>query len=370
MGKRTSFQRLSALYHRNSCSPVTIAPDTRMVFMSDSHRGNGGRGDDFAHNRLIFLHSLAWYRNQGFTYVEVGDGEELWENGGFDSIHWAYSDIYIRMGYLHSENRLIFLWGNHNNIWRKPENVRKHLMPALCFYYDGRPSPMLEDMDTETIRAVLRGDLPAPQSKPVLRQLEVEEAIVLHHPASDLEILVTHGHQGEFWSDRFWRLSRFLVRGVWRFLQNAGARPRITPAGNYSLMREVKTRLASWSRKSGVGLITGHTHQPEFPSPGDEPCFNCGSSVHPRCITAIEIENESISLVKWQVSTHLSSGFGTSSDLVMAREILEGPVLLSEYAASGKIQSAGGKRKMERVSRRPSPGRTGTQQEQQLQQVR
>ena len=48
--------------------------------MSDCHGGNGGHGDDFAHNRIIFIHSLSWYREEGFTYIEVGDGEELWEN--------------------------------------------------------------------------------------------------------------------------------------------------------------------------------------------------------------------------------------------------------------------------------------------------
>ncbi len=334
MGLNQSFKKLDGLYEANTLKAIDINPETRMVFMADCHRGNGGRGDDFAHNRLIFLHSLAWYRKAGFTYVEVGDGEELWENGGFSSIHWAYSDIYIRMGYLHSENRLIFLWGNHNNVWRNPEAVRRQLMPALCFYYDGRPSPLLLGMDTARAEAVLRGDLPPSPSYPVLNELKAREAIVLRHGRSGLSLLVTHGHQGEFWSDRLWRLSRFLVRRVWKFLQNAGVRPRITPAGNYALMKQVESRLTSWSRKRGIALITGHTHQPEFPSPGRTPYFNCGSSVHPRCITAIEIENESIALVKWHVSTPLAAGTGISSSLTMEREVLEGPVPLEEYTGS------------------------------------
>jgi UDP-2,3-diacylglucosamine pyrophosphatase LpxH len=331
-----SLKRLTSLYRSSSAHPIEIDQNSRMVFMADSHRGNGGRGDDFAHNRLIFLHALAWYRNNGYTYTEVGDGEELWENGGFDAIHWAYSDIYIRLGYLHSQGRLLFIWGNHNNIWRRPEAVSRKLMPALCFYYDGRPSPLLEGMNPETARAVIRGELPPPESRPLLKTLEAKEAVTLRHGRSGLDILVTHGHQGEFWSDRLWRLSRFLVRRVWRFLQNAGMRPRITPAGNYALMKQVENRLTAWTKRTGVALITGHTHQPEFPSPGREPYFNCGSSVHPRCITAIEIHDESISLVKWHVSTPLASGTGTSSTLEMEREVLEGPVPLQEYTASAR----------------------------------
>ncbi len=321
-----SLRKLSRLYRSHSSRPMELNDSSRMVFMSDCHRGNGGRGDDFARNRLIFLHALAWYRNQGFTYVEAGDGEELWENGSFSPIHWAYSDIYIRMGFLHSDGRLIFLWGNHNNLWRKPENARRQLLNAFYHYYDGRPSPVIQRNNT----------------------LPVHEAIVLKHRESGLDILVTHGHQGELWSDGLWRISRFLVRRVWRFLQNAGLRPRITPAGNYALMKEVESRLTAWTRNTGVALITGHTHQPEFPSPGGSPYFNCGSCVHPGSITAMEIMNGEIALVKWQVSTPLASGTGAESHLFMARELLEGPVPLAAYAPSSISSSTAASSAMER----------------------
>jgi UDP-2,3-diacylglucosamine pyrophosphatase LpxH len=325
---------LTSLYQRCRQNPVMIDSSSRLVFMSDCHRGNGGWGDDFSRNRLLFLHALGHYRSLGFTYVEVGDGEELWENSSFDSVHWAYSEVYIRLGYLHSEGRLIFLWGNHNNAWRQPQRVRAELTPALWMYFDGRVSPLLEDLGREALLQILSGDGPPPD-RPLLRPLRTREAVVLRHRGSGGEILVTHGHQGELWSHRVWPLSRFLVRRVWRMLQNAGLRPRITPAGNYALMRETESRLTQWCRSSGIPLVAGHTHRPELPSPDDPPYMNCGSCVHPRCITALEIEGSEVSLVKWHVSTRTAEGMDADSQLRLMRTVLEGPVPLQEYFRNG-----------------------------------
>ena len=50
-------------------------------------------------------------------------------------------------------------------------------------------------------------------------------------------------------------------------------------------------------------MIGGHAHRPTFPSLGKSMYFNNGSCIHLECITAIEIEKECISLVKWSVMT-------------------------------------------------------------------
>lgn len=50
-------------------------------------------------------------------------------------------------------------------------------------------------------------------------------------------------------------------------------------------------------------IITGHTHRPMFPEIGEPLYFNDGSCVHPRCITAIEIVEGDVTLVKWVVKT-------------------------------------------------------------------
>ena len=334
MSLNASHKNLDNLFRKWRREPLMINSDSRIVFMSDCHRSNGGHGDDFAHNRIIFMHSLSWYRMEGFTYVEVGDGEELWENPDFSRIHWAYSDVYIRLGHLHSEGRFILIWGNHNNIWRHSEQIAKYLMPAMWFYYDGRPSPVLENMSPDLLHRILSGEIPSSGDNPIFKQLPSRDAVVLKHSKTGMEILVTHGHQGELFGDRLWPLSRFLVRHVWRMLQNAGFRPRITPAGNYALMKKVESRLTSWCRRTGIPLIAGHTHQPEFPAQGNPPYFNCGSCVHPRCITAIEIQDDMISLVKWHLSTPLAESRGEGSEVCIIRTILQGPMPLNAYAAN------------------------------------
>ena len=71
--------------------------------------------------------------------------------------------------------------------------------------------------------------------------------------------------------------------------------------------------------------ITGHTHRPRFPELGDIAFFNDGSCVHPRSITGIEIENGTITLIKWQISTK------EDGTLQIIRDVLEGPNSVEDY---------------------------------------
>ena len=72
-------------------------------------------------------------------------------------------------------------------------------------------------------------------------------------------------------------------------------------------------------------LIAGHTHKPALPPPGESLYFNDGSCVHPRCITAVELENGMAALVKW---AHFTRMDGT---LYVDREILAGPYEIEAY---------------------------------------
>ena len=80
-----------------------------------------------------------------------------------------------------------------------------------------------------------------------------------------------------------------------------------------------------WSEEENKMLIAGHTHRPSFPKVGEAMYFNDGSCVHPRCITAIEIENGEITLVKWTMMTR------EDRSLYVAREVLEGPAKIDDF---------------------------------------
>ena len=143
--------------------------------------------------------------------------------------------------------------------------------------------------------------------KTLLKGISVVEGLILKSSEPETEVFLVHGHQGDFLNDTLWPLARFLVRYVWRRLELAGF---LDPTG---------------AKERGKILIAGHTHRPVFSAPSQGSYFNTGSCVHPRCITGIEIENNEITLIKWSVRSR------EDRVLSVEREVLEGPVCISDY---------------------------------------
>ncbi|MEC8884572.1 MAG: serine/threonine protein phosphatase, partial [Bacteroidota bacterium] len=63
---------------------IPFSDESKFILFSDCHRGDNSGADDFANNRNIYFHALKQYYQNGFTYCELGDGDELWENLSFD----------------------------------------------------------------------------------------------------------------------------------------------------------------------------------------------------------------------------------------------------------------------------------------------
>ena len=72
--------------------------------MSDCHRGNGSWGDNFLNNQNLFFAALYYYYENGYSYIELGDGEELWENRQITDIINAHSDAYWLMSMFYKSN--------------------------------------------------------------------------------------------------------------------------------------------------------------------------------------------------------------------------------------------------------------------------
>ena len=88
-----TMQRLNSAYanaHR-----VPLSDKSKFILFSDVHRGDNSLSDEFAHNQNIYYFALQHYFNAGFTYIEVGDGDELWEHSKFDVIRYAHSDVFM-----------------------------------------------------------------------------------------------------------------------------------------------------------------------------------------------------------------------------------------------------------------------------------
>lgn len=277
---------------------LPLNSQSKYVLFSDCHRGDNGFADDFAHNRKIYNYAISQYLLNDFTYIELGDGDELWENK-FDTIFRANKDTYLLLKQFHDKDRLHFIWGNHDMDYRNPKNITKN----LSYYYESSTGKEKELMPNASFSEAIR--------------LEDEEG---------KSIFLLHGHQADWFNYLFWRFSRLLVKILWKPLQILGIKDPTSPAQNFKELIKVERHLEKWIRKNkNQMLVTGHTHRPRFPDTDELPYFNDGSCVHPRCITGLEIENNEISLVKWYLVTH------ENGTMQIVKNILEGPENISFY---------------------------------------
>jgi UDP-2,3-diacylglucosamine pyrophosphatase LpxH len=267
--------------------------------MSDCHRGDGGFSDNFSNNQNIFFAALQYYYERDFTYIELGDGDELWENRRIETIINTHSDAFWLLSQFYREGRLHMIYGNHDIVKKDPKYMKTK---CKSFYCDSINSHV-----------------------PLFPNMNIPEGLILDYMEAPYQIFLTHGHQADILNDCFWRLSRFLVRYLWKPLELIGIRDPTSASKNSERKNMVEKRLAAWSDKNNQMIITGHTHRPVFSKPGDTLYFNDGSCVHPRCITGIEITNGSLSLVKWAVMIR------NDRTLYVGREVLEGPVRIDEY---------------------------------------
>lgn len=273
-----AIERLTRAFERAEGNEIVFSDADKFVIFSDLHRGKNDWGDDFAHNQLLFFHALTSYYEDGFTYIEAGDGDELSENWRFSPIRKAHSHVFWLMKKLHNAGRLIMLYGNHDMIRRYPGVVRR----TLYQYFDDRAGKKVSLLDG----------------------VRVHEGLVLAHRETGKKIFITHGHQADYFNSIFWWLGVLLLpfwKGIFQKL--LGWPDPTSPAQNRSKKKKVEAHLIRWAEENEPILIVGHTHRPWHPLPGEAPYFNSGSCVHPRAITAIEIQNGSIALVKWWLNT-------------------------------------------------------------------
>lgn len=294
----SSRSRLNRAYKNARILPFDET--SKFIFFSDCHRGDNSFADEFANNRNIYFHALKQYYKEGFSYIELGDGDELWEHIHFEPIFEAHKNVYKLLREFHLDQRLHMIWGNHDMVYKDPEYVQEHL------------STYFEPIDAK--------------DKELFSGITYHESIILKHRTTGQEIFLLHGHQADTWNYTFWRVGRFLVRILWKPLQVWGIADPTSPAKNYKELIRVEKRIKKWILEHKL-LITvmGHTHRPRFPEPGDIPLFNDGSCVHPRSITGIEIENGMICLIKWQIATK------DDGTLQIVRILLEGPQKLADY---------------------------------------
>lgn len=293
----STLTRISKVF--KSAQEIPFDDSSRIILMSDVHRGDGTWADDFSKNEHIYFAALTHYYNNNYTYIEIGDGDELWKNKKLSNILPIHRDAFLLLSRFFKEGRLYFIYGNHDTVKSKDKFVKNNLYQ----YFDQQ------------------------EKKNILlfENIKLHEGLVLRHRVTDQKILLIHGHQASFLDYDMWRFRRFLVRYLWRPLELFGVNDPTSTAKNYHKKDSIEKKLTEWVSQEKHMLIAGHTHRPMFPEVGKPLYFNDGSCVHPRSITGIEIADASITLVKWNVKTK------NDGTLFIGKEILAGPTKLTDY---------------------------------------
>ena len=280
---------LSALYNSgaditsNNCIIIeTDVADAKFIIFSDQHKGNKTWADDFAIAEHNYIAALQFYNQEQYHYVNLGDSEELWKFKPQDILSVNLASFAAEAAF--HPNRFFKTFGNHDIIWKNALDVGLLLKP-----YFTQPLPIYEGL--------------------ILR-LKMEDV--------PLDVLLTHGHQGDLLSDNN-RVSTWIVAHLWMPLQRYLRLNINAPSKDFSLRNKHNQMMHAWSsQQRNLVLITGHTHSPVFASgkyfnhPGNAVtpdsarqqlrpvyfntgccCFSDGD------ITGIEIADGYIRLVKW-----------------------------------------------------------------------
>jgi len=290
------YTRISDAFKDAPILPLT--KESKYILISDCHRGNGTTNDNFLKNQNLYFAALSYYYRHNFTYIELGDGDELWENRRMQDITEIHSDVFWLLDKFHQKNRLYMLYGNHDIVKKRQQYLNRTC--PVCAYAQ------------------------KPEFHGLLATLDFYSGLILDDRQAEKQVYLTHGHQADFLNSVLWPLARFLVRYVWSLLEHLAFKDPTSAAKNNTHKIKIEKRLTRWATAENHILVTGHTHRPMLGTP-DSPYFNTGSCVHPRCITGIEIENSCFTLVKWLVDTR------EDRTLFVSREVLAGPICVEDY---------------------------------------
>jgi UDP-2,3-diacylglucosamine pyrophosphatase LpxH len=227
LDRKATWKSLDALW-KDTDVKILEARGKKFAIISDTHMGDGGEADDFHGNKPALLNALKYYHDKGYSLILLGDIEEFWQFD-LDAVARHYDDSIYASIRKFGEKRVYRIFGNHDYEW------------------GGFQDPI------------------KPQSK---KQGLADEALKMKDKMGNLGILLVHGHQGSVDSDKFSWFSRFFVRIFRGFeplakatgLYGHGAATKSPVAGDYE-----KTYYA-WGKSRKVLVICGHSHRAVFAS--------------------------------------------------------------------------------------------------------
>jgi UDP-2,3-diacylglucosamine pyrophosphatase LpxH len=220
-------QKLTALWRSADVETLETA-GRKLVVISDSHLGNGGRADDLRHNEWVLVDALRRYAAEGYTLILLGDIEEFWQFDLEDIVRRYNDSVYAAIRAFEDEN-VHRVFGNHDREW---------------------------------------GSLSDPARRVSRQAGYAAEAIKLKDARGETRFLLVHGHQGSIDADKYAWMSRFFVR-LFKLIEPAAIRLgvyRYRWATKSQITQDFERIMYRWAKANRVILVCGHSHRAIFAS--------------------------------------------------------------------------------------------------------
>ena len=302
-------------------SNVKVYPtrNKKWAIISDIHMGNGSAADNFRDNINALIKALEYYHRNKYSIILLGDIEELWQFDLEEIVDRYERSIYNAIK-LFVELGVHRIFGNHDLDWKGIWDPTKKVEEKSVF---------------------------------------ADEAIKLRDHKNEVRFLLVHGHQGSKDSDKNTWFSRYWVR-MFRFVEpvtNIFGLFGHKSATQSMVTKDYEATYYKWAKNNGVIIVCGHSHRAIFGSksyaerleeeiatlelenrgsidaetfkqnkrliaekkkelehekergrlidtvdPGKEPLpcyFNTGCGLYTDGMTALEIDDDNIRLIKW-----------------------------------------------------------------------
>lgn len=203
----------------------------RFIFLSDQHKGAKDFADDFRNTEANYMCALQYYYDNGFTFINLGDCEELWEATPSQVIEKNRLTLLEEAQFLAS-GRYHRIYGNHDLEWNYAIQQSIYLKPIF--------GPTLS----------------------------IKEGLLLttDYNNETFSVFLAHGHQGDQRSDGN-AFSKWFVAAIWTPIQRYLEISVEVISDSFELVDEHNILMYEWSAtQNNLLFISGHTHRPVFAS--------------------------------------------------------------------------------------------------------
>ena len=236
--KKVVFESLSSLLQclreGKSGYPPEVPFDIssgRFIILSDQHKGAKDLADDFRNTESNYMNTLRYYYDEDFTFINLGDCEELWEATPSQVIDKNRQTL-LEEARFHTAGRYHRIYGNHDLEWNYEIQRLLYLKPIF--------GP----------------------------KLAVNQGLLLSTTYNDkpYSIFLAHGHQGDQRSDGN-AFSKWFVAAIWTPIQRFLEIQVDRISDSFELVDKHNIVMYEWSATNkNLLFISGHTHKPVFAS--------------------------------------------------------------------------------------------------------